>query len=64
MPIDRESVHFAARGAGETLVLQDNQRDVEMPLQVLAGFQLASHLQEFISIESAVLGGEAFRKSR
>jgi len=42
MPIDREPVHFGARGTGETLVLQDNQRDVEMPLQMLAEFRSRS----------------------
>ncbi len=41
-------------------MFQDNQRDVEMPLQALPRLQLATGSQEVIPIKPAVLGCVAF----
>jgi len=64
MPIDRQPILFRARGAGQTFVLQDYQRNIKAPLEAFARLQLAGGFQKLISIESAVLCCIPFCNSR
>jgi hypothetical protein len=64
VPVHRQQVLVCPRRADQPLVLQDNQRHIQMPFEALPRIELAGSAQKLTAIEPAILRRVAFRNRR